>query len=371
MPELNESEMIAMLKKSKRVLLLEPRYTRKYIPLGLAKIATFVKNNGGSVQFSRSGTENTKNYNLVCITSLFTYDSKAMLDIIDETHWWNGDVPVLVGGVFATLMKEFLLANRNVYLFAGYSQELDICVPDYSINWMLESQWNSFSFTFTSRGCPNNCPYCAVKKLEPERWINPMWKLHIGVNKPNAMVSDNNLSSSPEHLDNVIEFLLRQNKRVMFDNGFDCKYITDDMASKLGKLKFIHYGMRMSFDRIEEDGIFQRAAKELLEHGIPRDQLMAFCLFNFLDTPQEANYRLSECTRLGIRPYPQQFTPLNQLDRKHLYVGKHWTPTLARAFRHFWLMAGYYSKTTFEHWLKEQKKYSLTKEDWQAWEGEK
>jgi hypothetical protein len=181
------------------------------------------------------------------------------------------------------------------------------------------------------------------------------------------MISDNNLSANPEHLDRVIELLTQQGKKVVFDNGFDCKFITEDMATKLGKLKFTRCGMRMAFDRIEEDGTFQNAILKLLTHGVPKSEIMAYCLFNFQDTPQEANYRLSECAKFGIRPYPQQFTPLNRLDRKSMYVGRHWTPTLVRAFRHFWLMAGYFTKTTFESWVRTQTKFKLEDCDWTAW----
>ena len=41
--------MIEQIKNAKKVVLLEPPYKRKYIPLGLSKIATMVKNNGGKV----------------------------------------------------------------------------------------------------------------------------------------------------------------------------------------------------------------------------------------------------------------------------------------------------------------------------------
>ncbi|GAH91088.1 unnamed protein product, partial [marine sediment metagenome] len=39
--------------------------------------------------------------------------------------------------------------------------------------------------------------------------------------------------------------------------------------------------------------------------------------------------------------------------RKEPYIGKHWTKHLARAYRYFYLMAGYYSKYNFFDWLKE------------------
>ena len=104
---------------------------------------------------------------------------------------------------------------------------------------------------------------------------------------------------------------------------------------------------------------------------------MAYVLFNFSDTPKEADYRMHECVKLGIRPYPQQYQPLIQLNRNNKFIGRYWTKNLLRVFRYFWLMAGYFTKITFEEFAKKQdiivdSKYKLNKEDWEKWyEGKK
>jgi hypothetical protein len=242
--------------------------------------------------------------------------------------------------------------TSNSYLFVGYSRELDQILPDYDDNWMVESPWDEFSYTFTTRGCVNSCSYCAVKKLEASRWINPRWRQLLDCGKSSVMVSDNNLSATDNtHLFDVIDFIKSKNLRVMFDNGFDCKYITDELASHLSGLRFIRSGMRLAFDRIEEDGTFQKAIKILIDAGVKRSHIMAYVLFNFDDKPEDADYRARECVKLGIRPYPQMYSPLNRLNRERIFVGKHWTLELARKFRQFWLMAGLYTKMSFSDYL--------------------
>ena len=109
MLEVNEKEMLEILSRSKNVFLLEPDYDRKYPPLGLAKISNLVKARGGRVQFGRSysGRKGEEEHDLICMTTLFTYDSKkcrkAIIDVRGQTS-----APLLIGGICATLAPRLL-----------------------------------------------------------------------------------------------------------------------------------------------------------------------------------------------------------------------------------------------------------------------
>jgi len=340
----SEDTVLDLLRHYKRVFLLEPLYKRKYVPLGLAKIAQYVKQRGGSVEFGRkySGQE----CDLICVTSLFTYRFHEVLEAIEGLP-----SPVLLGGVCASLLPH-LFAREGLYIFGGYSKILDTCVPDYSIDWGISPKWDDWSFTFTQRGCPNKCAYCAVPLIEPGMWINPSWKDHIIDEKSCAMISDNNLSAAPrEHVIEVIRHLRKKKKYVMFDNGFDCKHIDQPMAKELATLKFIRYGMRTAFDRIEELYIFRCAIRELIRSGVPASQIMAYVLFNFNDTPQEATLRARTCVKSGILPYPQQYTPFNATSLIPPYIGKHWTKNLCKMFRFFWRKPDYFKIMSFPEFV--------------------
>ena len=349
---INENEMLEMLKKANKVFLLEPNYRRKYPPLGLAKISTFLQENDIASEFGR--VYDGQECDLVCITSLFTFQSEKIFEAIEQVHFLNPGVSILLGGVFASLMTSPIHRRYpDISIFKGYSKELDQCVPNYNIDASLEEPWTKFSFVFTSRGCPNKCAYCAVWRIEPEQWINPHWRDAIDEDKPYVMISDNNLSAcSFEHIKEVVNYCIDHNKRIVFDNGFDCKHITQEMAELLGKAKYTRSGMRLAFDRIEEDGIFQKAVNLLIDAGVPKSQIMAYVLFNFHDTLEEADYRMRVCADLGIRPYPQKYEPLTELNRDTPFIGKHWNKGLLKKFRYFWLMGGLYTKTTFSEYVK-------------------
>ena len=373
MPILAESDMLSMLAPNRRVFLLEPKYRpTKYPPLGLMKIAAYVRRLGGKVKFGHHYLGEP--CDAICVTTLFTYDSAACIQALKQAVTLANGTPVLVGGIYASVLPDHLLGKvPEVYLFKGYSQVLDQEVPEYALKTDADSKWDQYSMVFTSRGCPNNCAYCVVGKIEPDQWVNPYWQDMIMNDRPFIMISDNNLSAtSHDHLIKVLRYLGASNKKVTFNGGLDCKRITPELAELLCDIKFEEYGMRMAFDRIAEDGIFQNAVALLKKHTVPYQALMAYVLFNYRDTPKEANYRACECARLKVRAYPQMFQPVTQTSRKLRYIGKYWTARLAAYFRNFWLLAGlprYSCKGgTFEHWLKTQYMEDV---DWAAWHNNK
>jgi len=362
---INENKMLQMLDGAQKILLIEPNYRKKYPPLGLAKIKTYLKEKDKKVKFAQ--TILPEQYDLICITTLFTYYSQSVLDVVKHKGFFNENTPILLGGILASMMPEVFDDQKNTFVFRGYSKELDQHFPDKTIMNDIEDPWNTFSYIFTSRGCPNKCAYCTVWRIEKERWVNSKWREQIDLSKPNIMISDNNLSAVTfDHLKEIINFAVSNKKKILFDNGFDCKHITKKMSHELSKLKFIRNGMRMAFDRIEEDGIFQKAVNMLQDAGVSKNSMMAYVLFNFTDHPQDAYYRARTCVNLGVRPYPQYYRPLNTLNKKTIWVGKHWTLQLGRAFRHYWLMRGIYAKMTFEEYINSKEginQHRLTKED--------
>jgi hypothetical protein len=383
----SELKMLRMIRRANKIFLLEPLFNgRKYPPLGLSKISTYAKSHGAEITFGHS--YNRKKHDLVCISSVFSYDAIMIKRLISSVRFYDKNVKILIGGIHATLLKQkvdSVFCGDKIFVYQGLSPRLDDCLPDYSIDWKSDPMWDDYGFVFTSRGCPNKCGYCAVWRIEPELYIVPNWKKQISeCPKDTIMIMDNNLAYfSEEHFIEVCEYCVGKNKRVLFEGGVDCKQLTKEKANVLAKLKKPKNKttcIRIAFDRIKEDGVFQRSLKMLLDAGIKSNYIAAYCLFNFSDTPQEADYRCQVCTDFNIRPYAQPYKPLNHSKRNKPYIGKHWTPQLLRAFRAWWLIKGmpYNYKThnvSFEEFAKSREMqksfganpYKLTREDWRKW----
>ncbi len=366
---INEDQLFDFLRETKQGLLVEPPYPRKYPPLGLCKISGFIRKNGGMADYVRQVVRPgffDVEYDHVFITTLFTYNSGIVLDAIREARKYYSAERIIVGGIYASLMPKHLAENTDVLIFPGYSRKLDAVVPDFSLNRYLEKPWSNYSYVFTTRGCPNKCAYCGVWRMEsPNIWVNRDWKKAVVDCLPNVLLSDNNLTASPmKHIREVTGYLMDKRKKVLIDSGIDCKRVTPEIAKEFGKLLYSdRVGLRIAFDRIEEDGIFQRAVEMLAKHTA-KSHILAFVLFNFMDTPQEAQYRMLECKKLGIRFYPELYKPLDILKQRPGYVGKYWTPRLVRAFRYAWLPRTRMKKGV-ETYMETE--CNLKEEDWEAW----
>jgi hypothetical protein len=374
---LNEENMLVRLADAKRVLLLEPPYSRQWVPLDLAKIASFVKEHGGEVDFSRNPV--MKNYDLICVTTLFTTQSKIVLKTISDCQrgLYTKNVPIIAGGIFASLMPEYIMKKTGIDVYKGYSKKLDLCLPDYSVDWQLEGYFKDTMMLFTARGCPNRCAYCMVWRMEPDYYILDNWKELIEKNdKKICVLIDNNILAAPlEHLTNVVEALNRNKKKVILNGGVDCKLVTKENAKLLASLSYTHRGFRIAFDRMEDDGHFQRAMEMLIKAGLkPKGNSYGYVLFNFDDTPQEAFYRTMECMKYDVEPYVMRYKPLNRLANDVPFIGKYWTKNLVLTFSVYWQNYGWARNGgSFEKFVEgykalgNDKRVYLTKEDWDKW----
>jgi len=212
MEKIDEKSMLDMLSKARRVALVESS-RGQYVPIGLAKIAAFVRRNGGTAEFvPPSGVGRA--FDLAAVSTLFTYDADAYRKAIRAIGAASdGGTPVLVGGVCTSLSpglldqgEEASMFQPPAFAFQGFSRELDLCVPDYSVDWGQRDGWERYSYAFTSRGCPNHCGYCAVPRLERTAGlqgavggilVNPNWREHIVPDRRTCVILDNNITAAP------------------------------------------------------------------------------------------------------------------------------------------------------------------------------
>ena len=167
--------------------------------------------------------------------------------------------------------------------------------------------------TFTSRGCPNACAFCAVPRLEGDLKELRDWR-------PAPIICDNNLlAASRKHFDRVID-RLKSMPGVDFNQGLEARLMTPHHARRLAELK--HPKIRFAFDTLKEEAVVADAISLCRKHGLK--DFGVYVLIGFDDTPAEALYRLEKVWEWKAVTNPMRYQPLDALE-KNFYVADGWT----------------------------------------------
>lgn len=169
-----------------KVLLVEPNYKNKYPPMGLMKISTYHKMRGDEVRFVKGTHPNidAEVWDRIYVTTLFTFDFAISVDTINHYLGLVDNVNSLyVGGIMASLMPDRVIEATGIersHILTGLFTDTSVVGDDNDINVdqlpldydILEHIDYKYPagdnyFAYTTRGCPNHCPFCAVPILEP------------------------------------------------------------------------------------------------------------------------------------------------------------------------------------------------------------
>ena len=190
--------------------------------------------------------------------------------------------------------------------------EIENCRPDYSL-------YNiDYGIGHLTKGCPSDCEYCVVPKMEGREVktvnyirdiINPKGDL--------AVLLDANILASPywpDHFKDIRDW----NGWVDFTQGLDIRNVTDLAASQIAKakitsvtayLKSKETGKRLrkgrvhfAWYRMESENAVKDGIKLLLKY-MPCDRLTFYMLVGYNTTWEQDWYRFSVLRDLGVRPF--------------------------------------------------------------------
>lgn len=180
--------------------------------------------------------------------------------------------------------------------------------------------------TFTSRGCVNNCGFCAVPKIEGGLKELDAWPVR-------PVVCDNNLlACSAAHFNRVID-RLKPLPYVDINQGLDARRFKTHHTRRLAELKGVK--IRFAFDHLGVESEVMDAISLARAHGFSLRSIGVYVLIGFKDTPESARYRLETIRALGIRPNPMRYQPLGALE-KNRHASPEWTASeLARMQRYY------------------------------------
>lgn len=349
----------------KQILLVEPAYKNKYPPLGLMKLSTYHKLKGDYVCFIKGCDLKSSNekWDRIYISTLFTFYWDITIKTINfYKDSVNSIDDIYVGGVMATLLGGDIEKATGATVIRGLldkagildkddKYKIDELIPDYQILNEIEYNYNlkDSYLTYATRGCPNNCPFCAVSIIEPEfvHYV-PIKKQIIGIDevygpKKNLILMDNNVLASDNFeriIDDIIELGFYRGAKfngklryVDFNQGTDANYLTPNKMTLLAKTAI--KPLRIAFDHIEMKDVYISKVRLARDHGLL--YLSNYVLYNYLDTPEDfyerlrINCELNEELGTQIYSFPMKYIPLDAKDRHH--IGLNWNKKLLRGIQ--------------------------------------
>lgn len=308
----------------KQILLVEPKYYTKYPPLGLLKLSAYHKKLGDSIEFVRGVSSSiSREPDIVYVTSLFTWAWKPVWEAVQFYSRLFPRAELWLGGLYASLMPEHasLCGIHPSHIFKGIFCEAEDLCPDYS----LVPEWNkkvSGSVIFSSRGCINQCTFCAVPRIEgklnaqKDSIVHLIWPEHKRV-----ILFDNNFLAS-SGWENVLREIEELDLYVDFNQGLDARLITEHVAKRISEVKVDRF-VRISYDYTGMGPYVKRAIELLKANGINGRNILVYMLYNFTDTPQDLFNRIKSTLTWGAVSYPMRYQPTNTLS-KNTYVARNW-----------------------------------------------
>jgi radical SAM superfamily enzyme YgiQ (UPF0313 family) len=239
----------------------------------------------------------------------------------DHVEWYNPDkdyYDIVYKAKVFTYTPDYpddLINNANIIIKGGtgYSDGAEIyddkIQPDYSLYPISKHYDGETAYGFLTRGCIRKCKWCIVPIKEGN--IHPYMDIDdVLQGYKKAVLLDNNVLAS-DHGINQIEKIGKLKIKVDFNQGLDCRLITEDLASLLGKVRWL-YPLRLACDSSNMIEPVRKAVELLRKHGAtPRRYNVYVLLMDFYDSYN----RIQFCKSLNLDAFAQpyrDFTP-NQI----------------------------------------------------------
>lgn len=191
--------------------------------LALMKLSAWHKRQGDSVEFVLP----LKHYDKIYVSKVFGDEYSKISDFVLQA-----DEIVYGGTGFAITVengKEVYHKDRDPNL----PYEIEHICPDYSLYPDL-TKWKAFGFL--TRGCCNNCDFCIVSKKEGmcSKKIADLSEFWNG--QKEIVLLDANILACKDRIE-LLNQLADSKAKVDFTQGLDARFITEDVADALKRIK--------------------------------------------------------------------------------------------------------------------------------------
>jgi radical SAM superfamily enzyme YgiQ (UPF0313 family) len=286
---------------------------------------------------------------VVLVTSTMTYWYPGVLESIRLVKKHFSDVPVVLGGIYATLCHEHAVRRSgadHVLSGPGETSILQLLEkltghsskkPSHTVE-VNTLPWPAFDLlpdlqyvcTLTSRGCPFRCPYCASDLLfpkfvrrDPLEVVDELEHWHQKYSIVNvAFYDDALLLDAGKHILVLLQEVRRRGLPLQFHtpNGVHVSGLSEEVCESLflSGFKTVRLGLETTDherqhqlgDKVKP-GAFSTAMENLTRGGFQADQIGVYLLCGL---PGQEPAEVAESIRMvqehGVRPYLAEYSPI-------------------------------------------------------------
>lgn len=353
----------------KKILLVEPNFPippksknhKNFLPIGLLKIATYLRNKGNKVKLVRGLPKNleefvdVQNFNPdeIWMTSLFTYWAKYVKETVQGYKKIFPNTKVKVGGIYASLFSpdEVKRYTGCDEVHQGIIPEVEEYINEHPPAYDLIQDANphpiDYQIIHTTRGCPRRCPFCGTWKIEPKFTYKKSIKKEIIFKK--IVIYDNNFLMNP-YVENILDELIQLRKRglirwVEAQSGFDGRILLEKpYLAKMIKEAGFRYP-RIAWDwGYNQYSKIKKQIDIIADTGYRTKDISIFMLYNWEFPFEEMEKKRIKCWEWKVQIADCRYRPLNQLydyynsriigqTNRDYYIHPKWTDALVKQFR--------------------------------------
>lgn len=172
------------------------------------------------------------------------------------------------------------------------------------------------SIGFSMRGCRLKCGFCVVPRKEGKARANAtVDEIYRGEGFPRELLLlDNDLFGHPDWR-SVVDAIVDGDFKVSFVQGINARFLDEETAAALGRMKVRDDGMKRrriytAWDGARDESRLFRGLNALVKFGgFSPDMIMVYMLIgeDERETHADRDYRRAKLREFGARPYPMPF----------------------------------------------------------------
>ncbi len=340
------SETLALKKRGGRGAYLKTRISR---PAGLKDVPRYFSRYGIPLEWFREDLSRMPKPDAVMVTSLMTYWYPGVQEVIQHTREMFPDIPILLGGIYASLCSEHAIKHSGADLVVtgpGEGRVLDLVTEFTGV--AMERGFDPQNLDtypypafdlqhripyvpiLTSRGCPFTCTYCASHYLNPKRMRRSpeavveeiqYWHRTHGV-VDFAFYDDALLINAESHIIPILEGIVAAGLHVRFHtpNALHVREVTPVIADLMHASGFesIRLGVetaafeeRGHLDKKITKGEFLRCIRAFKDAGFHNKQIGAYILVGLPGQPiSDVVDTIQAVKTAGALPIMAYYTPI-------------------------------------------------------------